>query len=366
MIVRHRSTSLNPGDRGHELGKAHAERIGRTLGFYRQLVTADAPEPVNLDAFGLEALAAIAGWTPELASEIEGIAAGAGVPVQDIAALNARTELLAACRVANGRGECSVAVVLGDYGAPPLAVQTWDWHDELEDSWFVWTIEHPDGRTVHTLTEYGIVGKIGLSSVGLGAMLNILRHREDRAAVGVPIHVIARRVLDEADDLDEALRLIASARTSASSALTLVAAKDGEKTALTAELHPGGPAFVLPDTNGLLVHTNHFLGPRSAGDLEPVLGPDSLLRMEVLRRRLSQRRPRDIEQLRAEFNSHLGGAGAICCHPAPSAERGMRYATLATLELEVADRRMTVRRGGPCSDAHDRWSTDQPQEASRA
>ncbi len=63
-------------------------------------------------------------------------------------------------------------------------------------------IEHPDGQVVRTLTEYGIVGKLGVSRRGLGLLLNILHHEGDGRGIGVPVHVVARRVLDEARDLD--------------------------------------------------------------------------------------------------------------------------------------------------------------------
>ena len=46
----------------------------------------------------------------------------------------------------------------------PVALQTWDWHEELASSFHVLCIEHPDGHVVRTLTEYGIVGKLGVST----------------------------------------------------------------------------------------------------------------------------------------------------------------------------------------------------------
>jgi isopenicillin-N N-acyltransferase like protein len=349
VIRHHVSPPMNAAERGHALGVALSEEIARTLGIYRELFAAVAGEPVDLDAHGAEAIVAIAGWAPSLAEEIEGVAAGAKLPLEHVAALNARTEILAGARA---RGECSVAVALSGAGGI-VAAQNWDWHEELAGSWFVHTIEHPDGQVVHTLTEFGILGKIGLSSAGVGVLLNILRQREDREHVGVPVHVVVRRVLDDARDINEALVLIASASTSASSAVTLVAAQDGEQTALTAELGPPGPAYVLPE-DGLLLHTNHFLAPtRLSADLEPKLGPDSLFRLEVLRRSLGG--ASTLEQLMQALASHIGGAGAICCHPANDAPLGGRHATLATITLEPQQLRMTVTEGGPCSPG-DSWT----------
>jgi isopenicillin-N N-acyltransferase-like protein len=231
-----------------------------------------------------------------------------------------------------------------------LAAQTWDWHLEMANSWFVWTIEHPDGRVVRTLTEFGILGKIGVSSTGLGIMMNLLHHETDGGDIGVPVHVISRRILDHAGDLNQALTLVGSARTSASVALTLIAAQGTDKTALCAELYPGGPGYHLPDERGLLVHTNHFLTlPAALGDCENSIGPDSFFRYEILKRALRNKQPTSTNDLFQTLNSHLGGGGAICCHPDEHGEFGDRYATLATVALDVARADMTVHEFGPCS-----------------
>ena len=120
--------------------------------------------------------------------------------------------------------------------------------------------------------------------------------------------------------------------------------------ALCAELSPPGPRFVLPDTDGLLVHTNHFLDPvAAAGDQEPRRGPDSYLRLDVLRRALSGHRELDRDAVVAAMASHLGGSGAVCCHPATGAGLGERWATLVTVALDVRAGTLSARVGGPCA-----------------
>ena len=246
-------------------------------------------------------------------------------------------------------------------------MQTWDWHDVFADSWLVWTIEHPDGHVVHTLTEYGILGKIGVSSAGLGLNLNILHHGHDGGLVRVPVHVLARSVLDSARDIGQALAIIGAAPVSASSAFTLTAAGVEEPIAITAEVFPGGPRFVPPRPDGLLLHTNHFLDPHAARHEQEIwIGPDTFLRLAILERRLARlagngdagRSGGSGEtDLLAAMSSHLGGGGAICCHPDAAATLGERYATLATVVLDVQAGALTVRAGGPCEQASPWWNT---------
>jgi isopenicillin-N N-acyltransferase-like protein len=335
----------SPGERGRRLGSERGAEIAATLERYRALFTAIATRPVDLGRSGGEAMASIAGWAPALAEEIEGIASGAGLPVEEIAALNARTEVLAAIGAPTGRGECSTIVVLGDGDGPPLSIQNWDWHEELASSFHVLVVRHPSGRVVRTLTEYGIVGKIGVTSTGLGLHFNILSHERDGGPIGVPVHVIARRILDEANDLAGALALAATAAPSASSAITLVAADGDDRMAVTAEVHPGGPRYVLPNRDGVLLRTNHFLDPvASAGDRMAITGPDSYVRYALLERAIDG--GSDAEAARRVLASRFGGASAICSRPAPDARLGERWATLATIELDVAAGTLTVRRGG--------------------
>lgn len=214
------SGGVSAVERGAELGAAFGPQVKAAVDGYARLFGIPPAERV---AAGASALDAIDGWAPELAQEIRGIAAGAGVAVEEVAALNARTEILALARAAGarpdavGRGECSAVVALGWPGTEPVAGQNWDWYAGLADGWLVWEIPRPDGRRTVTLTEYGIVGKIGINSFGVGCLFNILHHRRDGAgAAGVPVHVIARRLLDEADDVAAAVAIAGAARVTAS------------------------------------------------------------------------------------------------------------------------------------------------------
>lgn len=351
-----------PGERGRELGAARPEQIAACFDAYmRHFEAGGAAGPQEVTRWGEEALESVAAWAPPLAEEIEGIAAGAGLGPAEVAVLNARTEILA--KVARrARGECSVIVSL-DSGAgagDPVAAQTWDWHEEMASAWLVWELtDAASGLGVQTLTEAGILGKVGVNSAGVAVLINILHHDDDGSGpVAVPVHVLLRRILTEAATVFDAVRLISSAPLSASSAVTVIAAQDGESTALTAELRPGArPAYLLPEGEGTLVHTNHFLSAAGrAGDREPEIGPDSLFRLDVLRRRAARLGERSPAALVAALGSHIGAGGAICCHPEPGAGLGERYATLATVTVEPAARRLRFSPGGPCEAGGESWT----------
>jgi isopenicillin-N N-acyltransferase like protein len=346
-LHRHFSSDASAADRGRGLGVAQRDRIALVTDVYARLYALNGLGAADVARLGGQALERIAAFAPELGDEVEGIANGCGLPTETIGALNARTEILAATA-----GECSTIACLGSMTASgsALGIQTWDWHHELADGWIVWTIEHPDGRRVETLTEAGIVGKIGMNDRGVAVLLNILGHRDDGPPVGVPIHVLCRAVLDLSDGAVTALQTIAATEVSASSAITVVTDEDCGA-ACTVEVSPAGPGFLMPDDRGVLVHTNHFLEqPGRSGDTGARDDPGTILRLDLARRRMAAMRPGEVtpEAVLASMASHRGGSSAMCCHPEPGAALGDRWTTLATIVAEPATRELRVHRGGPC------------------
>ncbi|MBO1268245.1 C45 family autoproteolytic acyltransferase/hydolase [Arthrobacter cavernae] len=359
---RFRSTQLLPAARGLEFGRRHADKIRASIAAYQGLFDRAAGSAVDLGFWGAAAAARIEAVSPALLEEIAGMADGAGVPLTSLAAINARTEVLAAVGSTAAK-ECSTVVHVPAVGAP-VAVQAWDWYPELADLWLVWEIPQPDGGMTTTVTEYGIVGKIGVNSRGLGILFNILHHAQDGQGLGAPVHVLARAVLDESRDLNQALVRLAAAPVSASSSLTLVAHAGGESAAVSVELNPGGVGYALPDDDGLLAHTNHFLSsPASGHDTELRNGPDTVLRLDGIRRRGRRAREAgwiDDAALVAVLDSHLLGGGATCCHADPALPAGSSFETLATVSLNVQDGTLSAHAGGPCT--HPSRTTTTPKE----
>jgi isopenicillin-N N-acyltransferase like protein len=263
-----------------------------TAGVYERLLPPGVPD--------------LSAW-PELVAEVEGIADGAGVPVEALLRLQARTELL-------GGAECSVI------GRPGVVEQTWDWHPDIEP--LVWVVEQPGGRWFATLTEPGMLGKIGLSSAGLCCGLNFLGCSLDSGLGGVPIHVLLRMLLDRVDSFADALRLLGEAPVSASSCITVGSAVE----TVAVELSPGGSRVIHGER---VLHTNHFLeGPPAGEDLELVEDATTVPRLRALE----------------------GGASldAVRCDEDSGVDWADRRATLASVVMEPGVPRFRVTgRTGP-------------------
>lgn len=274
------------------------------------------------------------GW-PDLLDELEGIAAGAGVSLAALLAVNARTELLAPV----AGGECSLVA-----DGTRLA-QNWDWHPDLAASTLVWRVEQPGGRWFATLTEAGMLAKVGVSSAGLACGLNFLRCSRDGAGVGTPVHVLLRVLLDRCAGVGDAMRLLAAARTRASACVTLA----GDGIAVAVELDPGGWRLVWPGPDGRLAHTNHFLaGPSDGVDLEVREAPSTSLRLWDLGR------PAAGAPLEQALRSHAGTPESVCRHERSGDAWIDRRATLASVILDPGAGTMLVAEGPPCERPYER------------
>ncbi|KPI11566.1 peptidase C45 acyl-coenzyme A:6-aminopenicillanic acid acyl-transferase [Actinobacteria bacterium OK074] len=353
MIARHHTDSADPELRGYALGFASAARIRASLDAYGDLFAAVGVATDDLRPYGEQAAEEIRRWAPALHRELVAMAAGAQLEVWRLGLVNARTEVLATVG-ATAEGECSTAVYVGGPGAPH-AIQTWDWHQEFSGTKAL--IRHPSERTgeVRLFTEAGILGKIGLNSAGLGVHFNILGHAADGERIGVPVHAVARRILDEAATVAEAVDLARSAEVSASTVLTVVAFDGRHGDAACVELSPAGTAVLPPDADGYLLHTNHFLDPRlSAGELAaPTASTYARLKHLAGHRELIA--STDPTRWTELLDAHDEDGAPVCCHPQPDLPFHQQWRTLLTVRLDLAAGRLRCHEGGPCTAEEGAW-----------
>lgn len=247
-----------------EIGLAHGEslreEIRSALEFYKQLF-AKNEEQNRQQAESFAHI--IRRYASHLATEIEGIADGAGLEPFWVYALNARSEMMSL-----DIPECTV-MCSPEKG---LMGQNWDFLEFFEPLIFLLNVEHGSGHRILTMTEPGIVAKIGLSSAGVGVCLNLLM--APRSTDGVPIHVVLREVL-EAESYDQAL-----ARTRASgigkSGNVMVCSADGRGN----NFEFGGDQVDERDLGTSFVHTNHCLFLEEKGMTSGPLHESTVGRLE--------------------------------------------------------------------------------------
>jgi isopenicillin-N N-acyltransferase-like protein len=324
-------------ERGRLHGKLGRAQVERSIGNYAHLFAfcgiswddaqqrAGAYRDVigNLDASLLE--------------EMEGIAAGAGRKPGEILALNARTELLPPDYLAKARaisGECTAIAVRASASATggTLLAQNWDWLGGQRDALILLRGLEGDRPGFLTLTEAGMLAKIGMNTLGFGVCLNILRSVEDGKRAGVPVHVLLRALLARRS-VAEAIAFAGKLPYAASSNV-LCADVTGETASL--ECSPLGMR-VAPATGATLCHTNHFIAAGTDGwQVELADNLSSEPRLERARTRAAALEVHGIEDLKALLRDESEGFLSICRRPDPSLPEEARIETVASVIMELA------------------------------
>lgn len=342
-------------ERGRQHGVQARPRVDRSVANYAKLFDA-----CGIGWDGARRLAgAYAGvireFDPGLYEEIRGIAAGSGHEVDEILALNSRTEILPPTfpdrpsdawlksRLGGKAdfGECTALAVAPASSATggALLAQNWDWLGSQRGALVLLRARREDGSSYLTLTEAGMLAKIGFNDAGFGVCLNILRSEDDGSVPGVPVHVLLRALLD-CPNVAAAISRVSKLRFGASSNI-LCADTSGDRAAL--ELSPGG-AHVLRGEGTAFCHTNHFLAPeaaRTARQLPPSIS--SIPRLDRIRELVAGQagrlHPADVQRM---LRDESDGYRSINRHPDPALPEIARIETVASVIMELEARVMHV------------------------
>jgi isopenicillin-N N-acyltransferase like protein len=326
----------DPRERGRAAGVALAARAALCLDAYLPLFEHDGHTRDDVRRFGALVLARSERWHAPLAAELEAFAFGAQLEPELVAALNGRTELLALA-------ECTTVGRCESADGPWLA-QNWDWYADAPERCVVWSAA-VEGARFATMTEAGILAKVGVSTRGIAVALNILYHVHDgRGELGIPVHLVLRRLLAEAASVDDAWALLRETPYSASSCITVVdAGGDGA----CFELSPAGVARLDP-RDGLLAHTNHFLDDALARD-EAEQPPDWLPGSRSRLAAALRAAPRELGEGLALLATHDSDPQAICRHDEPPGEPGRPLVgTVVSLAMRPGVPELQVAAGQPC------------------
>jgi len=318
-----------------EIGRAHGETLRESIRVviqvYMDLLGAlGGGGRESIRELALAFAERIERFDPRYMEEIRGIAIGSDADVRDILALNARTEILTSLLATSK--ECTLFCFVKE----GILAQTWDWLRRLEGRVVLLKIEGNDGHTVLTMTEPGIVGKIGINSAGLGVGLNILS--SSQRANGVPVHVLLRAALD-ATSWELARDRLTKSQIGTNSAITLA---DDRGRCFTCE-YKGGEIKVLEPKNGVLVHTNHYIA--EAAD-SPI--PDSEPRLARAESLIESLPERSVRTAKIILGDRACDSGTICVPWKDEGEWG-HMGTVASVVIELKNRKLHVSGSEPGS-----------------
>ncbi|HEY9065495.1 MAG TPA: C45 family peptidase [Burkholderiaceae bacterium] len=354
----------NAHARGLAYGRAAAARVAHSVATYARLFAGCGIAWSEAARRAARHLPVIEALDPSLADELRGIAKGSGQTLEAILALNCRTEILPASYLAEsaahdpasaaaafdanrGAGlqdwsECTAMCVTGSASADGAAwfAQNWDWIGRQRAALVILKTCDAGGRRITTLTEAGMLAKIGLNDAGFALGLNIVRSLQDGAHSGIPVHGLLRHLLSCASvaEARERLRTLASLRFGSSSN---VPCADASGEIACFEVAPAGWAELKP-TNGTVVHTNHFQCETLLAQQAPVgAAISSTSRLDTAAAHAARSRVGLVE-MQAFLRDESDGYLSICRSPNPAWPIESRMESVAGVIMRPLSRQIWI------------------------
>jgi len=343
--------------RGVQIGKASKQQITHSLSTYRQLFELCGISWHQAKAKAADYESLIESVNPELLEEVSGMAKGSDFSMADLLTLNCRTEILpadflvkilaAASVPANNASldanECTSFAVHHHPDSPVWLSQNWDWVGLQRSALIVVRAKTETEEQFITVTEAGMLAKIGLNHHGFGVCLNILRSHDDGKQPGLPVHFLLRALLD-CGTVEQATSLASNAQY-ASSSNVMIADQSGDMANL--ELSPNGVQR-LSAVDNTVCHTNHFLHPALAvKDAVQATNLSTTNRLETAQSRLSS--THDLKEIKSLLSDTSAGLNSICIFADTQLPLIAQIETvvgvvmnLSTMELWVSDAQPSV------------------------
>lgn len=337
------AVSGGPEERGRSYGEQARDRIQRSIEIYADAFMYRAGwdwRRVRTEAETF--VPRITAFSQGYLGEMQGIATGAGLDLLDVVALNVRTEIFFRS------AECTAFAFVDPVTHRPLLGQNWDWLAATTDSVVILEAECEGEPSFVTVTEAGLLAKLGMNSAGLALLTNALATDEVPPPGGIPYHVLLRALLAR-PDVESAVELLRSTERASAANYLLV---DDRGAAVDLEVQPGcrDEVHEIGADGGVLVHTNHFISPGFRGRDEMLAEtPDSLTRLERLRAiAAAEDDPLGPAFLRRAFADHDRHPVSICAHHDPAAPPAEQWETIASVIVDLPGRRLQIAAGNPC------------------
>jgi hypothetical protein len=266
--------SGTPYERGRQHGIAVPERVKRSIELYGSQLNELGYDTLAKSALIGEFAQEIEAFGKHYIEEMRGIADGAGVSLEDIVMVNARTEVMAKARLVKEKpieateeldDGCTGAVILPERSATGELIhgQNWDWKAECAETAIVLRVRRDDGPDILTFVEAGGLARCGMNSAGICITANYLESERDFTQPGVPLALIRRKALEQ-EHFAFAIKAVATTPKACSNNMMLSTVAGF---AIDFECAPD-EAFPIYPSENLVVHANHWVGSVALSKLQ--------------------------------------------------------------------------------------------------
>jgi isopenicillin-N N-acyltransferase like protein len=346
---------------GRAVGEAARQQVAAALDFYEE--HCEAMSGLSFAAATDESrryLPFARRYLPEYLDELEGMAEGAGQPLERLLVPNCAEELTCEAEPGKaaaeaGAGEagrrtpssrlCTAVAV--SCGGRHVVGHNMDWYAVDVDTNILFDLTCGDGTRILTIAGAAYLPILGMTSHGLGYVGNSLSSNDNR--VGVP-NAFVRRWTLASRSVDEAReRAMLPARARGSNHLFA----DARGRLCNVETS-GGMSATREAEGRWLAHTNHYTAPElcacESGEHE-----ESHARLAVAERLLAEgvaRGDDPIALVTGVLRDHSCRPDSICGHADESEPLGLRVMTVASMICDLDEGRLHACAGAPCENEY--------------
>ncbi len=350
------SVQGKPFDCGQQHGSQAREQVRKNVDSYfdlwQQLRGAKRSEVLQ-QCKGF--ITAIGEYDADILEELEGIAKGADLSLEEIIALNTRYELtrMQSPTSQAESGGCTSMAALPQVTKDGHTImgQNWDYMARSYATDIILEVKQETKPNLIAHTEAGTICHDGMNSAGVGVCFNSLASNLDRFEPRTPFLVMLRGILN-ANSFDQALAAVLGTRATVSGNI-LIAHRDGE--AIDLEVIPEDVDCLYPDS-GIITHSNHFLGFTNRSDLKDTAkssSPSTLFRANRAWQLLELDWGHiDIGSFQRVFKDHFSHPNSICRHVDARRAEPQQAATLASVIIDITEQAFYVAKGPPCQNEY--------------
>ncbi len=246
--------------------------------------------------------------SPAFAEEVKGLAAGAGISLEEAVLCQARAEA-----AQKPVGACTAFALTRTATADgkTLAGQNQDLEAEYADVAILLRVKPDDGRPRALMFTFaGQLGYAGMNGHGVAHFANALYGFTWR--LGLPHYPLKRLILEQRT-AEDCVALLARNRTCSAANVLLC---DGQGRIGSVEVRPEGIARLRDTHPDACLHTNHYLAPAFAGHESGFL-PDSCPRLDRIRVLVRENWGAiTVDTIKRILADHDNDPGGICRHGA--------------------------------------------------
>ena len=340
---------------GQQIGEACREKVQHSIENARKLLD-EAYQQLELTWDGAQIQARkylpfAQERYPQYVDEIQGIAEGSNIPVEEVLVLNV---MEAVTMDALHLTRCTSMAVNDERTADGhvLAAHNEDWVPDDENDVFVVRAKPKDEPPYLAMTYGGLIPNVGFNAYGIAQLIDSVYPNDSR--IGIPRLVVARAILAAKTPGGALSRSLIPHRAAGYN--HLIVHESGEIYSVEASARRFS---IINNLDGYTAHTNHYL---SANMQEIESDPEELISSRVryfrAMRLLHKSETHTIKSLQAIQRDHVNYPNSICKHDLGQGNLLDREKTINSLVIDLTAREMHIAWGNPCANAYHTYHLD--------